>query len=282
MSVTEALFILGLPEPVFDETVLKDRFRELAKKTHPDRFQSFTEQSLAAEEFIRIKEAYDVLVDHSLLKGGITSEQPLKPNPKRGVFRLPNWEILLELEKALSFIYWIKTKIASRTPIRFLAVFKPVQITSGTGFLIRLVTAINLIQLGVVTCLFAASFVTVFLLGVVVLCSFVCFVPAFLFYLVTTKILYGLFAIFIGFKPSAYCGNKKGEMAYLTIRSIPVILIDIFNYFLLMHTYLLVPLKLFWPLSIGLILWICMLNLSVSYEWICQYRLRKTKHDALK
>ncbi len=268
--------VFGFNGSVSSENEVKERFRKLVKKTHPDRFHSFTEQTMAAEEFIRIKEAYDVLLNQIRRKGSIAFEQPHQPNPQRGSFSVPNWPLVLELEKALSFIYWIRAKIPAPVSVHIPAVLKSL---GNPGFSFRINSVINLLLLALVTCLFAVLFVLAFLMSVVILCSFALFIPAFLFYQISTKALYTLFAKYHGFKPSAYCGNKKGEIAYLFIRTIPVIVINIAYFLVLISSSNHIPLRLFCPLSTGLVLWLGMLNLSVCYEWICRFRLSQIKRE---
>jgi len=60
MTTDEAWRTLKLSPPV-SEAALKAAYRSLAKQFHPDRYASFDRQVWAAERFIRLKAAYDLL-----------------------------------------------------------------------------------------------------------------------------------------------------------------------------------------------------------------------------
>ena len=63
MSVPEAAEVLGIAERA-SLNGIHVRFRELAKEWHPDVSQH--DPALSHETFIRIKEAYDILVEYGM------------------------------------------------------------------------------------------------------------------------------------------------------------------------------------------------------------------------
>lgn len=70
MNIEEAKDILGLKGAITPEDIRR-AFRDMALRTHPDRYRTFSEQAFATRRFIKVKEAYDFL--NSL--GGIDSKQ---------------------------------------------------------------------------------------------------------------------------------------------------------------------------------------------------------------
>ena len=66
MSRVEALRAFGLPYDATDDEV-RDAYRRLAKEHHPDHVASQGEEAVAeaTQKFVRIREAYEVLVDET-------------------------------------------------------------------------------------------------------------------------------------------------------------------------------------------------------------------------
>lgn len=62
MGIELALDVFGLSQEDFTEELVKKRFRELAKKYHPDLKKSWREKYKATEDFILLKEARDLLL----------------------------------------------------------------------------------------------------------------------------------------------------------------------------------------------------------------------------
>ena len=282
MTLSEAVFILELTSPVLNEQDLKDHFRRIAKQTHPDVFQTFTEQTVAAEKFSRAKEAYEILLTHLKQYGRIEAretEQTFKPSPFRGNIQLPDWALLKEMERAFSFIYLIRS--GHKLPAwlfnpRLILTVKKRPWFHNSWFS----KLLNICWLFTVTFLFALFFIALFLIGFVLVITLLLFIPVFFLYDLLNKKIITVFEKRHGYKPSAFCGRSRGERAYLSMRTAPLLLIN--------GMYILVFLKLspssnpviFLPVFIGLFNWLCILNLSVGYEWICYKKFRKARNKS--
>jgi hypothetical protein len=92
LTVEDAFFILGLPRKA-SVGEIRSRFRSLSKKYHPDtsEFATFFEKGKAARKFIRIKEAYDVLMAANLTsEPEPIEEEEAKKQPTYKTTMLPN------------------------------------------------------------------------------------------------------------------------------------------------------------------------------------------------
>ena len=63
MDYIEALKVLGLSRGCSIADARR-AYRRLAVRYHPDRFRTFAQQAKATRQFIRVKEAHDVLLSH--------------------------------------------------------------------------------------------------------------------------------------------------------------------------------------------------------------------------
>ena len=66
MGINEARKILELTDTATLEDVRR-AFRIMAKRYHPDRYQTFSQQAWATRHFIKVKEAYDLLMSSTNL-----------------------------------------------------------------------------------------------------------------------------------------------------------------------------------------------------------------------
>ncbi|MDM7988096.1 MAG: DnaJ domain-containing protein, partial [Smithella sp.] len=65
MTLNQAKIILDLGETENIETI-KRAYRKMALKYHPDRYQTLSEQAWATKQFIKVREAFDLLMSSAM------------------------------------------------------------------------------------------------------------------------------------------------------------------------------------------------------------------------
>ncbi|MCB0819346.1 MAG: DnaJ domain-containing protein [Bacteroidetes bacterium] len=113
MRIAEAIEILGLKKPV-THAEIKTRYRRLAKEYHPDRFKPGEQSEGISDNFIRIKDAAELLLrnDEAYINSSRAYRDP-EPVLKRPAYRKPppppvtKLRFIRELDNLVRFIRMI-------------------------------------------------------------------------------------------------------------------------------------------------------------------------------
>jgi hypothetical protein len=278
LTTAEALSRLSLPSGSNKQAV-KKRYRELAKMYHPDQLENYSEQADAIQRFIAIHEAYLWLMeqpDDEIHIPANDNRERIIRNPMRGSYTLPDWLLLRELKNTISL--W---RIINNRQIRISTLWSVVQPLTGRSAIRKehnrlqriLFRFYNLIKWLMVSFLYLLIFIIAILLFASTLLCFAFFYP---FLFLCNKGILSLINQYerkAGYRPSATCGHLKGELTYLFLRTLPVIMWCSFTYVLWMQyacestfmSVLMAPLGLFAALLLT----------SNSYEWYCFLVVRK-------
>ena len=76
MTLDQAKIILDLGEKNNIDDIRK-AYRKKALQYHPDRYQTFSEQAWATKKFIKIKEAYELLMSGISISNASSSEEDI-------------------------------------------------------------------------------------------------------------------------------------------------------------------------------------------------------------
>lgn len=281
ISISDALRLLSLPSGT-DKSTVKKRYRELAKIYHPDQFNNYPKQADSLEQFIAIQSAYELLMslpgEFIIAEYEMAEKRALNKNPFRGTYSIPDWIIIDELKNTINlFSLLINKRPALWMSWKWMHIVFSQTKTDNSSFLFyrfwnNLMNGIRWFALSVIyLSLFVCGFFIVFSIGV----CFILFYP-FLFIgkkisTATSKAIQQKY----GYYPSATCGNIKGEITYLLLKTIPALLWTILTCYIWSMAYHITFLFLFTLLPLGFFTLI--LLGSVLYEWVCFAKVRQWK-----
>lgn len=278
MNNYRALETLSLVSGVTKKEV-KIRFRELAKIHHPDLYQNYPDQSEAVSEFIKIKEAYDFLMNYPGDAIIVSENEPILRVKKRAYttnYKLPDWLVLKELKNAISLLRLIRvnTLINLLNPIQINRWFQRTEINEQNYQARHWLKLWNLLKVLTISFIYLCTFTLFTLASFCFAVCFVLFYPFLWAYNKSVNALMKLCTTLWGYTPSPTCGKFRGEIIYLLARSLPVVALCILMATLTHQYYMYRTSFAFWALSPLNIFAFVMLS-SIGYEWSCFIKIRK-------
>lgn len=278
MNKNKALETLSLVSGVSKKQV-KIRFRELAKIHHPDLYQNYPDQSEAVSEFIKIKEAYDFLMNHPGDVIIVSENEPILRLKKRAYttsYKLPDWLVLKELKNTISLLRLIRvnTLINSLNPIQINRWFQRTEINERNYHARYWLNLWNILKVLTVSFIYLCTFILFTLASFCFAICFALFYPFLWIYNKSVNAFMKLYAARWGYTPSPTCGKFRGEIIYLLTRSLPVLAFCVFIAILTHRYYMYRSSFAFWALSPLNVFAFVMLS-SILYEWSCFVRIRK-------
>ncbi|HLP33027.1 MAG TPA: DnaJ domain-containing protein [Bacteroidia bacterium] len=278
MNKNKALETLSLVSGVTKKEV-KIRFRELAKMHHPDLYQNYPDQSEAVSEFIKIKEAYDFLMNHPSDVIIVSENEPILRAKKRDYatsYKLPDWLVLKEIKNAISLLRLIRLNAVINifNTVQISSWFQRTEINERNYHARYWLMLWNLLKVLTISFIYLCTFILFTLAFFCFAICFVLFYPFLWAYNKSVNALMKLCAALWGYTPSPTCGRFRGEVIYLLARSLPVVALCILTATLTNQYYVYRTSFAFWALSPLNIFAFVMLS-SIVYEWSCFLRIRK-------
>jgi hypothetical protein len=293
MNIREAISILELSLPVSEESI-KKAFRVKARTFHPDNFRIYEQQIEAARYFIRVREAYELLMKQPVesinrfanfmaYQDELNVNAPA-PDPGRGMVDLTQSPLYREFGNLFSFFYLFRG-VKLRGSFKFLWRFSPDaffkrMLRSDTGYsgplgwLLKTIGA--LMRLSVYLLILVVFAVFGLIIMPALIFGAILFFPLFWLYSSSNRYLIARMEGLLGYTPGPACRKVSGELIYLGIRTFPVILSDILLAWAVIRLYPVSGWAIHFLLS-GLCFFMLILSLSVVYEWIAFYRMRILK-----
>lgn len=280
MNNYRALETLSLVSGVTKKEV-KIRFRELAKIHHPDLYQNYPDQSEAVSEFIKIKEAYDFLMNYPGDVIIVSENEPILRVKKRAYttnYKLPDWLVLKELKNAISLLRLIRlnTVINLLNPTQINSWFQRTEVNERNYHVRHWLNLWNLLKLMAVSFIYLCAFILFTLASFCFAICFALFYPFLWLYNKLVNAFMKLYTAVWGYTPSPTCGKLRGEIIYLLTRSLPVVAFCILIALLTHRYYIYRTSFAFWALSPLNAFALVMLS-SIAYEWSCFFRILKWK-----